>query len=76
MPTISLFFGIIIRMFWHDNDKHKTPHMHAYYGEYEAVFVLDGEIIAGDFPKRQAALVKAWAYYFTRKILMQTGSSR
>ncbi len=61
MPTISLFFGIIIRMFWHDNDKHKMPHMHAYYSEYEAVFSLDGEIISGTFPKRQAALVKAWA---------------
>ena len=61
MPTISLFFGIIIRMFWRDNDRHKMPHMHAYYGDYEAVFALDGEIISGDFPKRQAALVKAWA---------------
>lgn len=61
MPTISLFFGIIIRMFWRDNERHKMPHMHAYYGDYEAVFTLDGEIISGDFPKRQAALVKAWA---------------
>ena len=43
-------------MFWHDNDKHKMPHMHAYYSEYD-----DGEIISGTFPKRQAALVKAWA---------------
>ena len=61
MPTISLFFGIIIRMFWRDNDKHKLPHFHAYYAEYEAVFTLEGEILSGDFPKRQAALVKAWA---------------
>ena len=35
--------------------------MHAYYGDYEAVFALDGEIIAGDFPPRQTAFVKAWA---------------
>jgi len=48
-------------MFWRDTDKHKTPHMHAYYGEYEAVFTLDGEILAGEFPNKQAALVKAWA---------------
>ena len=45
MPAISLFFGIIIRMFWRDNDKHKTPHMHAYYGDYEAVFALDGDFL-------------------------------
>ena len=61
MPVISLFFGIIIRMFWRDNDKHKMPHMHAYYGEYEAVFTLDGEVLSGSLPNKQAALVKAWA---------------
>ena len=61
MPTISLFYGIIIRMFWKDTDRHKLPHMHAYYGEYEAVFTLDGEILSGKFPNKQATLVKAWA---------------
>ena len=61
MPTISMFQGIIVRMYWHDTDRHKLPHFHAYYGDNEAVFSLDGELIAGDFPKRQAAFVKAWA---------------
>ena len=61
MPTISLFYGILIRMYWKDNDRHKMPHMHAFYGEYEAVFTLDGELLSGDFPKKQAAYVKAWA---------------
>jgi hypothetical protein len=53
--------GIIVRMYWCDTDRHKLPHFHAYYGDNEAVFSLDGELIAGDFPKRQAAFVKAWA---------------
>ena len=61
MPTLSMFFGIIIRMYWTDNDRHKAPHFHAYYGDDEAVFTLDGEILAGEFPRKQAALVKAWA---------------
>ena len=42
------------------NDRHKMPHIHVYYAEDEAVFDLTGEIIAGDFPKKQAAYVKAW----------------
>lgn len=25
MPTLSIFFGIIIRMYWSDNDRHKPP---------------------------------------------------
>lgn len=61
MPTLSVFFGIIIRMYWSDNDRHKSPHFHAYYGEEEATFTLDGVILAGSFPRKQAALVTAWA---------------
>ncbi len=61
MPTISMFYGILIRMYWQDNDRHKLPHFHAFYGENEAVFGFDGDVIAGEFPKKQAAFVKAWA---------------
>ena len=61
MPTICMFQGIIIRMYWQDTDRHKLPHFHAFYGDTEAVFSLEGEIIAGEFPKKQAAFVKAWA---------------
>jgi len=33
MPTISAFYGILIRMFFND---HPPPHFHARYGEFEA----------------------------------------
>jgi hypothetical protein len=56
-----MFLGILIKMNWRDVGQHHQPHFHAYYGEYEAVFGLDGEIITGDFPKKQSAFVKAWA---------------
>ena len=61
MPTISMFFGIIIKMNWKDTGQHKSPHFHAFYGDFEAVFSLDGEIIAGEFPRKQCTFVKAWA---------------
>ena len=61
MPTICMFQGILIRMYWCDTDRHKTPHFHAYYQDDEAVFSLDGEIISGSFPRKQSAYVKAWA---------------
>lgn len=60
MPTISMFYGILIRFYFQDNDRHKMPHFHAYYGDYEAVFTFDGNVLAGKFPSRQAAYVKAW----------------
>jgi len=31
MPTISMFYGILIRMFFYDTDKHNVPHIHAEY---------------------------------------------
>lgn len=31
MPIISMFYGIIVRMFYFDNQKHKETHIHIYY---------------------------------------------
>ena len=61
MPTLSMFLGILIRMNWKDTGQHNLPHFHAFYGEHEAVFCFDGEIIAGSFPRKQSTFVKAWA---------------
>ncbi|MBQ3816724.1 MAG: DUF4160 domain-containing protein, partial [Clostridia bacterium] len=36
MPELSRFFGIVIKMLFNDDDKHHKPHIHAYYGDYEA----------------------------------------
>jgi hypothetical protein len=35
MPTVSMFYGIIIRMYYAPGE-HRPPHFHAYYGEYRA----------------------------------------
>jgi hypothetical protein len=37
MPTISMFYGILIRMFFNDIEQHKLPHIHAEYQGQEAV---------------------------------------
>ena len=57
MPTISMFYGIIIRMY---SDDHNPPHIHAVYGDEEACFTFDGELLIGAFPKKQKKLVEAW----------------
>lgn len=33
MPVISMFYGIIIRMFYFDNARHRVPHIHVQYGD-------------------------------------------
>lgn len=58
MPTLSMFFGIIIRMFV---DDHNPPHFHASYQGHEATFDLSGNILEGDMPAKQQKLIAAWA---------------
>jgi hypothetical protein len=59
VPTISVFYGIVIRMFVKD---HPPPHFHALYGGHRArVSIASGEVIDGDLPPRAARLVREWA---------------
>jgi len=59
MPTISEFFGIIVRMYFND---HPPPHFHAYYGEAEAVYTIQTlEVLEGGLPRRAHNLVLEWA---------------
>ena len=61
MPTISIFYGIIIRMFFFDVDKHKAPHIHAeYQGQFAVYSIQDGTLLAGQLPRRSHKLVVAW----------------
>ena len=54
MPSLSMFYGIIIYMFFFDDKKHHRPHIHANFGEYDAVIAIDdGEIIKGKLPKNK-----------------------
>lgn len=58
MPTVSIFFGIVIYMYFED---HNPPHFHAKYQEFRGLFTLDGELIKGDIPEKQKKLIAAWA---------------
>jgi hypothetical protein len=59
MPTISSFYGILIRMFYND---HAPPRFHARYGELEAMIDLATiEAIEGDLSSRDLSLVQDWA---------------
>ena len=58
MPTLSLFYGILIKMNWKDIGQHKAPHFHAFYGEYEAVFGMDGEIYGGQLSAQTERISK------------------
>jgi hypothetical protein len=61
MPTISMFYGIIVSMYFLDNKQHKTPHIHARYQEHEVVIsLLDGSVLEGTMPQNKMKLLQAW----------------
>lgn len=60
MPEISRFLGIVIKMFYSDDDQHHKPHVHAYYGDFEASIGIDGELLAGCIPVRQLRIISGW----------------
>jgi hypothetical protein len=57
VPEISRFFGIVIYMNWRD---HNPPHIHALYGEHEALVSLDDAVLAGALPRRALSMVREW----------------
>lgn len=59
MPTVSLFYGIAIRMYLED---HNPPHFHVIYAGHEAqVAIVTGGVIEGSLPRNARRLVKEWA---------------
>jgi hypothetical protein len=56
-----MFYGIIIKMFFRDNEKHKLPHIHAeYQGQIGVYSIPNGELLDGSLPINKQKLVIAW----------------
>jgi hypothetical protein len=59
MPYVSMFFGIIIRMFFSEHNPH---HFHAEYQGTEGIFNFDGNMLQGNIQSGTAlGLIKEWA---------------
>jgi len=61
MAIISMFYGIIVSMYFFDNRQHKLPHIHVKYQEHNAVFSIpEGNVIEGGMPTKKIRLAQAW----------------
>jgi len=59
MPVVSVFFGIVIRMYYRE---HGVGHFHAEYQGQMATFTFDGRLLAGTIRSRAALrLIEEWA---------------
>ena len=51
VPTISMFYGIVIYLYFFDDERHKLPHIHARLQGRDASFSIpDGAVLAGNIP--------------------------
>jgi len=57
MPVLSMFYGVIISMFYKD---HNPPYIHIQYAEYKAIVDFNGDILEGELPVKQRKLIEAW----------------
>ena len=61
MPIISMFYGVVVMMYFGDDRRHKKPHIHVEYQEHEAVISIpDGKLLRGSLPPAKLKLVSAW----------------
>lgn len=62
MPVLSMFFGIIVRMYREESGKHNMPHLHAEYSGEEIVVALNGTILEGEktFPRNKRKMLEVW----------------
>jgi hypothetical protein len=61
MPVVSMFYGLIIAMYYLDTKQHKLPHIHVRYGEMEGVYQIpNGVLLEGSLPPNKEKLIQAW----------------
>lgn len=61
MPVISMFYGVIVMMYYFDTDRHHLPHIHIKYAEFKSVISIDdSEVLEGELPRNKLRLVLAW----------------
>lgn len=70
MPTISMFYGILVSMYTLDTQKHHSPHIHIRYAEFKAsIEIPSGDILEGTLPSKQMKLVQAWIALHTDELM-------
>jgi len=74
MPEISRFYGIIIAMFYNENNQ---PHFHARYGSQKVVIAIRTlSVLEGKLPARALGMVVEWASQHQAELLENWELSR
>jgi Domain of unknown function (DUF4160) len=77
MPVISMFYGIVVLMYYFDNKKHHQPHVHVESNDEEAVISIpDGGVLEGTLRTAKLKLVQANSWQIKIEQLVDKLSSK
>jgi len=70
MPVISMFYGVIVSLYFQDDRRHHRPHIHVKYQDEEAVIAIpEGEILEGGLPPGKIKVVLGWVEIHREELL-------
>lgn len=70
MPEISRFYGIVVAMFFNEQQHGGRPHFHATYGGDDVSIAIESlDILAGSFPENGLRLLREWATLHRSELL-------
>ena len=70
MPTISMFYGIIISMFFEIREKTDLLYIYERYQGYKAFIAIDdSRLLAGSLPTKQLRMVQVWVDLHREELL-------
>lgn len=70
MPVISMFYGLIISMYYLNTKQHHVAHIHVRYQGEDAVYsIQDGIVLEGELPNNKHKLVQAWIVLHQEELL-------
>ena len=65
-----MFYGVIIRLYYFDNQQHHMPHIYVHYQEESAVIEIpNGKLLEGKIKSNKLKLVEAWIEIHKEELL-------
>ncbi len=56
-----MFYGLVVMLYYFDDERHHLPHVHVKYQNHEASFAIgDASLLAGNLPVAKMRLMQAW----------------
>jgi hypothetical protein len=70
MAVISMFYGLVVYLFFEDNKRHHLPHIHVKYQDENAVFSIpEGKLLEGSLKPNKTKLLQAWIVIHAEELM-------